>query len=108
MGAGPFRVLSPAGLTRFEFGRSVPPPARPECGRPAEAPVPGCLSGLVRANTPGAEPRTPGSEQVLGPAPGEPRRGAVPAGRRQMVSAALAGGPRGEGSDGPETLSSSD
>lgn len=53
-------------------------------------------------------PRTPGSEQVLSPATRGAAQGSVPAGRRPMVSAALAGGPRGEGADGQKTLSSSD
>lgn len=44
-------------------------------------------------------------EQVA-PQPRAPRSGAVLAGLRQMVSVALAQGPRVEGSDGQETLSS--
>lgn len=45
---------SPAGIAvAVGFGRDAPP-AGPEWSAPAEAPVPGCLSGLARANTLGA------------------------------------------------------
>lgn len=49
----PFSGLARRGLTCSEFGRDAPRP-RPEGSSPAEAPVPGCPSGLARANTVGA------------------------------------------------------
>lgn len=49
----PFCEIAPRDLTGSEFGRDVPR-AGPKCSSPAEAPVPGCPSGLVRANTVGA------------------------------------------------------
>lgn len=108
----PFSEIALRDLARFEFGRGVPHPPGPARVWLARGGPGARMSIRISASQYAGGRRLcrgrRARSRYSAPTPGEPRRGAVPAGRRQMVSAALAEGPRGEGADGQETLSSSD